>query len=189
MKMSVRTTLASLLLVVAVAGWAPAPVGAQSLEEFNQSRDEITFAAMGVLAGWSAVNLAVGTTLSFFAEDPVLRGFHQMNAGWNVVNAALAVPGLIGSSARLASPPELGTAESLQTQNTLEDVLLFNAGLDLAYMASGLYLIERSRRGEAGAQLEGFGYSLILQGGFLFVFDLVVYFMQRSNFSRVEPIL
>lgn len=190
MKKSAPRVVALSLIALSVGLWAPDTAHAQSLEEFNRSRDEITFAAMGVLAGWSAVNLVAGTTLSFLTEDPVLRGFHQMNAGWNVVNAALAVPGLISSSARLTSPPDLGVAASLQEQNNLEDVLLFNAGIDVGYMMTGLYLIERSRRGEPNAaQLEGFGYSLLLQGGFLFVFDLVVYFVQRANFSRIEPVL
>jgi hypothetical protein len=186
MKMSGR----GVVIVVLFACLGAVAVPAQSVEEYSRSRDQITLRAMGVLAGWSAINLLAGTTLSFVTDDPVLRGFHQMNAGWNLVNAGLAIPGLISSAGRLASPPESDLAASLQQQNSIEDVLLFNAGIDIAYMMSGLYLIERSRRGEPGAgQLEGFGYSLLLQGGFLFVFDLVVYFVQRSNFSRVEPLL
>lgn len=186
MKMSGRILALVMLLVCLGAISAPA----QSVEEFSRSRDQITLRAMGVLAGWSAVNLLAGTTLSFVTDDPVLRGFHQMNAGWNLVNAGLAIPGLITTAGRLANPAETGLAESLQQQNSIEDVLLFNAGIDIAYMVSGLYLIERSRRGEStAAQLEGFGYSLLLQGGFLFVFDLAVYFIQRANFSRIEPLL
>lgn len=136
---------------------------------------------MTVLASWSAVNLAAGTTLALTTEDPELAAFHQMNAGWNIVNAALAIPSLLGARARLADPPSPDLTESLLEQNTLEDILLFNAGLDVGYIAAGFYLTERARRNEANAEaLAGFGYSLMVQGGFLLVFDLVVYALQRQ---------
>jgi len=143
-------------------------------------RDEVTAAAMGVLGSWSAANLAAGTALWLTSDDPERATFWQMNAGWNVVNAALAVPSYIGARRRLASPPSLSLSESILQQNRLEDTLLFNAGIDVGYMAFGLYLVERSRRGGPDAeQLAGFGRSLIVQGGFLLAFDAVVYAIQR----------
>ncbi len=113
-----------------------------------------------------------------------------MNAGWNVVNAALAIPSLIGAHRRLAEPPELTLAESIQAQNQIEDLLLFNAGIDLAYITAGFYLIERARTTGADApELRGWGQALILQGGFLFAFDLITYFVQRGNWGRIEDSL
>jgi hypothetical protein len=140
---------------------------------------------MTVLAGWSAVNLVAGTVFGFTADDPTVAAFHQMNAGWNIVNAALAVPGLVGAQRDLARVPSGRTVSEIRTeQNRLEDILLFNAGIDVGYMMAGAYLIERSRRGGSdAAMLDGFGRSLLLQGGFLFVFDLTTYFVQR----RVAP--
>jgi hypothetical protein len=68
----------------------------------------------------------------------------------------------------------------------LEKTLLFNAGLDVGYIMTGLYLTELSRRaGEQQERLEGYGWSLVLQGGFLLGFDLILYLVQRQ--SR-EPI-
>ena len=153
----------------------------ESLEAYNIRRERVTRTAMTVLASWSAVNLTAGTVLSFTADDPERAAFHQMNAGWNVVNAALAVPSLIGSARRIEEAPSLDLTESLVAQNRIEDTLLFNAGIDVGYVAAGLYLAERARRGGAeAARLAGFGRSLIVQGGFLFAFDLVVYAVQRS---------
>ena len=153
----------------------------ESLEAYNIRRERVTRTAMTVLASWSAVNLTAGTVLSFTADDPERAAFHQMNAGWNVVNAALAVPSLIGSARRIEQAPSLDLTESLVAQNRIEDTLLFNAGIDVGYVAAGLYLAERARRGGAeAARLAGFGRSLIVQGGFLFAFDLVVYAVQRS---------
>ena len=169
-------------LVFALLALAGASLTAQeSLEAYNIRRERVTRTAMTVLASWSAVNLTAGTILSFTADDPERAAFHQMNAGWNVVNAALAVPSLIGSARRIEQAPSLDLTESLVAQNRIEDTLLFNAGIDVGYVAAGFYLTERARRGgPEAARLAGFGRSLIVQGGFLFAFDIAVYALQRS---------
>ncbi|MFP4112905.1 MAG: DUF6992 family protein [Spirochaetota bacterium] len=152
-----------------------------AVRAYTIRRERVTLFAMSVLAGWSVTNMAAGTALSFTSDDPQAVAFHQMNAGWNIVNAALAVPSLVGAQARLSSPPELSLGEALVEQNRLEDILLFNAGIDFAYIAAGFYLTELARRDDADtAQLTGFGHALMLQGGFLLVFDAVVYFLQRG---------
>ncbi|MFP4549856.1 MAG: DUF6992 family protein [Spirochaetales bacterium] len=187
-KRSLFVALAASLIFAPSSLWGAEDV--DLLAEFNESRDRITFAAMSVLGGWSVLNLGVGSGVGFTAEDPQTRAFYQMNAGWNVVNAALAVPSLIGARRRLADPPELTVAASIRAQNQIEDLLLFNAGIDLAYITAGFYMIERARRAEAdSAQLRGWGQALIVQGGFLFAFDLVTYFIQRGNWKRIEDSL
>ena len=176
----VRGTHRFLLAVLILALVATAAQADTASYEERVAR--ATRGSMMILAGWSATNLVIGTTLWLTTDDPVLAAFHQMNAGWNIVNAALAVPGLISSTRDLASIPSGRTqAEIRAQQNRLEDTLLFNAGIDVGYMMAGAYLMERARRGEADADmLDGFGRSLILQGGFLFAFDLAAYFVQRS---------
>lgn len=168
-----------MLALLVLAG---ASLSAQdTLEAYNMRRERVTGAAMTVLASWSAVNLVAGTIDSFAAADPQRAAFAGMNAGWNVVNAALAVPSLIGARGRMEQASTMGMTESLLAQNRIEDTLLFNAGIDVGYVAAGLYLTERARRGGPQAdRLAGFGRSLVVQGGFLFAFDLVVYALQRS---------
>jgi hypothetical protein len=64
----------------------------------------------------------------------------------------------------------------------MQNIFIFNAGLDVGYMAIGLYLMERSKNASKNQDLlKGYGSSLILQGGFLFAFDLVMYFVHKSN--------
>lgn len=169
-------------LVFALLALAGASLTAQeSLEAYNIRRERVTRTAMTVLASWSAVNLTAGTILSFTADDRERAAFHQMNAGWNVVNAALAVPSLIGSARRIEEASSLDLTGSLVAQNRIEDTLLFNAGIDVGYVAAGFYLTERARRGgPEAARLAGFGTSLIVQGGFLFAFDIAVYALQRA---------
>ena len=46
----------------------------------------------------------------------------------------------------------------------------------------GLYLTERAKRPDVNSdQLKGFGNSIMLQGAFLMVFDLVNYFIAADN--------
>jgi hypothetical protein len=179
MKVPARSLIVCSLLVLTISA-----VSAHDAEirEYTIRRDRVTATAMGVLGSWSIANMAVGTTRSLTADDPQRAAFHQMNAGWNIVNAALAIPGFIGARRNLSDPPALTLSESLTEQNRLEDTLLFNAGIDFAYIATGFYLVERSRRGEAdAARFTGFGRSLMLQGGFLLAFDLTVYLLQRRT--------
>jgi hypothetical protein len=177
-----RRVAAALLLICLIALPVARAHAEDSPEAYTIRRDRVTVGAMSVLASWSAVNLVAGTALWLSADDPEQAAFHQMNAGWNVVNAALAVPSLIGARSRLANAgvEPVTLSQALREQNRLEDTLLFNAGIDFGYMAAGLYLTERARRGGPDApNLAGFGRSLIVQGAFLAGFDIVVYVLQR----------
>ena len=146
-------------------------------------RDRILRNGMFVLGGWAATNIAAGSIGVAASDDPILRGFWEMNALWNSVNLGLAGGTLIATSRR--SDPTGETALSLPEyrleSHRLEKILLFNAGLDLGYMALGGWLWERGSRGYglegsgvSAERLQGWGQSLVLQGAFLLTFDLVM---------------
>ena len=132
--------------------------------------------AMLALGGWAVGNIGLGLALRGHTEGSTRR-FHEMNAIWNVVNLGIAGIGYF----------TLGGAETQvlaawKENLSFEKILLFNAGLDVGYMLGGLYLRERSRRPDADAdRLRGYGTSIILQGGFLFAFDLVNYFIAHGR--------
>jgi hypothetical protein len=66
-------------------------------------------------------------------------------------------------------------------QTDLDKVLLFNAGLDLAYIAGGFWLVERSKNADKRPErLKGYGQSVILQGAFLFAFDIAFYALHQK---------
>jgi hypothetical protein len=65
-------------------------------------------------------------------------------------------------------------------QQKTEKILLLNTGLNAAYIFGGLYLNERGKRTN-NVQSQGFGSSLLLQGGFLLVFDMVQYSLHRKQ--------
>ena len=155
---------------------------AQGLADFNKERLDINRIGMYVLGAWAAGNIVVGSTAAFFTRDTA-RYFHVMNAAWNVVNISIAAAGLIGISG--TDPGSLAFQETVTEQYNAEKAFLFNAGLDIGYIGFGLFLTALSREGKLTHLKRGFGWSLVLQGGFLFVFDLVMYFIQNSHGREV----
>jgi hypothetical protein len=62
--------------------------------------------------------------------------------------------------------------------------------LDVGYMAAGAYLIERSKSSlKNPEQMKGFGQAIIVNGAFLFAFDLVNYFIQSGHNEKIKLLL
>lgn len=142
-------------------------------QRLHQERVNTGIVAMEILLAWSAANIiAGGAGLAIDDERRPRRYFHQMNAAWNVVNAGIATAGLLGLRGELGAEPS--ALEAFKDAASFEKILLLNAGLDVAYIAAGSYLNERGRRTDSD-RLRGYGRSLWLQGGFLLIFDLLVY--------------
>jgi hypothetical protein len=144
----------------------PPPAVVQDVAAAQLQVDRV---AMGTLGSWAAVNLVAGTAGAFALDDPRARAFAQGSAAWNVVNAGLAVGGLRAAQRRAELAPSWPTL-ALEGERS-RGVFLLNAGLDVGYMAAGLWLRERGLRTES-PQLQGYGDALLVQGGFLFAFDL-----------------
>ena len=72
-----------------------------------------------------------------------------------------------------------------------------NAGLDVAYITGGFLMKEMAKSRESKRNiLDGYGRSLILQGGFLLVFDAVLFTaLQLKNkdltkiLETVQPVM
>ncbi len=169
-----------LLLVAALL--APPVLGHLDTERLDHER-----AGLWTLAGWGAANAMAGA-IGHFAQvdEPEWRAFHQMNAMWGVVNAAIAVPSLVDRSGREGRTPDL--RRSLEEAHAFERALLLNAGLDVAYLAAGGWLWERGDR-EADPRQLGFGRSIVLQGAWLLVFDVVMFSVERGHTARLYPLL
>ena len=160
----------------------------QTLTDFNQTRLDRQRNAMLVLGTWAVGNIAAGAILQGqrTGED---QYFHRMNAYWNGINLVLAGSGLY--TALTTDPSGLDFAETLRQQGRLEKILLFNAGLDVGYVLGGAYLMERAKRPdqEHPERLRGFGKSIILQGAFLFAFDLGAYFYVHQEFDLLPGVI
>lgn len=157
----------------------PAQTPDLQLEAFNQAHLDHQRRAMYALGGWAAVNIAGGLYLRGRTSGETRR-FHEMNALWNTVNLAIAGVGYYG--VMTSDPGSWDVAESLRQQQNFQKILLLNAGIDVGYVLGGLYLTERAKRPDADAdQLRGYGKAVMLQGGFLFAFDLVNYWISSRR--------
>lgn len=157
------------------------------VHDFNTERLSRTRTSMWVLGTWGAANMAVGA-IGLRRSQGENRAFRQMNLAWGAVNLGLAAAGWW--SAAHSDPGSFDLEESIRQHHRLQKIFLFNAGLDLAYITGGFWLRERaktsSRRPE---RLRGYGRSIILQGAFLFVFDLGAALYQQGLEKQVPPLL
>ncbi|MEM6641362.1 MAG: hypothetical protein AAF616_00170 [Bacteroidota bacterium] len=158
---------------------------ASELEAFNSERLQINKRGMLVLGGWALANIIASTILASRTSG-VNKHFHQMNGYWNSIN--LIIGGFGYYSAITGGPGSLALSGSLDEQHSIEKILLFNTGLDLAYVTAGLYLNERGMR-RTNDRLMGFGRSLMLQGGFLFAFDLTLYLIHSKHGAALSGIV
>jgi hypothetical protein len=157
----------------------------EQLENFNRDRLRINDQGMVVLGSWAVANISWGTIAASQTSGRV-RAFHQMNAGWNLVNLAIAGAGYFSTK---KAATRLNLAQTFSEQKKMEKVLIFNAVLDLAYVTAGIWMMEYAKRPDVDSDnLTGFGQSLILQGGFLFAFDVIMVHMHARNWSRFQPI-
>ncbi len=160
---------------------------AQSLVEVNKVRNRTVKNGMLVLGSWSLANIAYAPFAAANSSGEN-KYFHEMNGYWNLINLGLSGVGYIAASKY--DPSKFGLAESLSEHNKLEKTLLFNAGLDLAYIAGGFYLKERALNvNERSEMFSGFGNSIILQGAFLFVFDLSFYAVLKRHDNAYNKLI
>lgn len=169
-----------ILLQFLFCGLLFAQTSEPDLKTINQNRISLNSKGMLVLGGWAVSNMIVGG-IGMTRTGGTTKYFHQMNAAWNTINLAIAGFGYYGLRNQSL---DISLSETISEFHNFEKILLFNAGLDVGYMALGAFLWERGLRKESD-RLTGYGQSLILQGGFLFAFDTILYFLNRSESSQL----
>ncbi len=138
------------------------------MEVFYDSFLDINRKAMLILSAWAVLNFLT-SSFWLFRSKGMNKYFHQMNIGWNLVNVAIVIFSLYG----IEPNPTITSQFLVEEQSFIERFLFLNIGLDCAYMALGWGMIQRSLHLQKNPlRLRGFGKSLLIQGGFLFLFDL-----------------
>lgn len=157
------------------------------LRDFSEQRIRHQKTLGLVLGGYAVANLAVGAIAAGQTSGET-QAFHKMNVYWNLFNLGIAGVGLLGSRKRSADSETL--ADAVRQHENMKQILLINAGLDVAYVVGGAYLRERAEsHPDKADQLRGYGKSIVVQGGFLLAFDLVNYFMFKNRGDKQERFL
>ena len=156
------------------------------IQAFNFNRIETNKKAMLILGSWALVNIGVSGIRARNTEG-VSKGFHQMNVGWNAFNLSLAAFGYYGAFKENAA--SIDGFNTINEHYKLQKIFLINTGLDVAYAVGGAWLIERSKTSEKRDQLKGFGQAVIVNGAFLFVFDIANFLIHNAHNDKIKMLL
>ena len=171
-----------ILLLLSLSLWIVQAEAQTDVETFFSKSQETTNTGMMVLGSWAILNIATGA-YGMTTQAGSTKYFHQMNLFWNTVNLGIAGYSLI--SGYLTDTSLLSHEQMMEKHMFTEKLLLVNAGLDVLYMATGGFLINKSKSSIKRPELlKGYGQSLILQGGFLLVFDTFLYLILHGQSSR-----
>ncbi len=152
--------------------------GQGDYQPFYNGSLKINNTGMYILGSWALANIAAGA-YGWAAGAGDMKYFGQMNLFWNVINLSIAGFALYGNyttDISMMSGQEM-MARHLKTEN----ILLINSALDVGYIGAG-FLMRHLSAGSVkrGDLLKGYGNSVIMQGAFLLVFDLVMYGIMRD---------
>lgn len=170
------TFLTTLLVIAAFSLVFSQEIGAG---DFYTTSTKINTTGMYVLGGWAVANIA-GGAIGWANSTGSAKYFHQMNLFWNTVNLGIAGFALYNN---LTDDISLMSSDEMLLKHTkTENLYLINAGLDVVYIGTG-FLLKHLSVGNLNKQdlLKGYGNSIILQGGFLMIFDLIMWGIQRNH--------
>ena len=185
--MRIRTLLFTSAALLLAANGARGKSFGKSLTSFSERQQRTTKKGMLTLGSWAMGNFVVsGILLNRPEEDRYYR--HQMNIMWNVVNVVLAGVGYYQAARKVID--SLSFIQVVNYHHSLRRKLLFNAGLDVAYVVGGGYLLKKAENEpKQPKRWQGYGQSLILQGAFLFTFDTVFYYVVRSYAKPLDSMM
>ncbi len=157
-----------------------------TVEAFNQNRVTITKKSMVVLGSWATANI-ITSALSLNTNSRDAHYFHQMNIMWNGVNLALSGLGYLGAVKSKKTAADLSS--TIKNQHKTEKLFLFNAGIDVGYIAAGAYLKQKSKINSNAPKLNGYGNAVILQGSFLLLFDAINYAIHAKQGRQLHKFI
>ena len=156
---------------------------------FNDSvafaRSKLKLYGMEGLGGFAVANIASGLVLANNTHGAV-KYFWQMNAYWNFFNLGIAGLGYLGTRKDLLKKYSFG--ENYTEQQKIEKLYVFNAGLDVAYIATGILLRQKGKiepDADMRDKLTGYGNSIAVQGGVLLLMDAAMVMLHHKNTVRM----
>ena len=168
----------SVLLVYVLLSQSAIAQVADYQRDYNKINEQL----MLTLGSYAVGNFAVSGAGYFAAEDEYTKRFHEMNVMWNTVNFGLALPGYFKAKKNAG---DWDATEMERQQRKTQSIFLINSAVDIGYIATGMYLRgEAENRPDEADMFRGYGDSMVLQGSFLFAFDLVAYAIHKRHYNR-----
>lgn len=131
------------------------------------------------LSLWSLLSVFWGGLLAvLFPSGSFWASFGGMNAVWGLINLIIASFGYYGVMKKI----RMGLADEELERQRLRRLLKVNTWLDVGYLAVGLALAWWGK----SPLLQGFGWGIMVQGGFLLLFDGWHY--QQGGSKNAKPV-
>lgn len=119
---------------------------------------------------WSVISIFGGLLLQI-PRSRFTSGMGIQFSAWGLIDAIIAVFGDQAAKQRAASLPDPLAKDIVDREShKLYKILLVNTGLDIGYMLGGSAL--SLTKGKSDPGWRGHGIGIIIQGAFLFFFDL-----------------
>ncbi len=122
------------------------------------------------LLSWASTSISTGISL-LLRGNPFQQGMGTQFVGWGVINMLIALIGGRSSRQRAAAPDAQEPETIAKETRNLRRLLWINTGLDVFYMLGGWQLART--KGKTDPRWLGQGWGIIVQGAFLFFFDLI----------------
>jgi len=164
----------------------PNPVKKDISKEFLRRMKILKTAQSMNLAFWAGLNILTGSIFIFQTEAHLFY-FFAMNISWNVVNTFVAVF-LYAHHNHVFDQP-ISLINQMDYQKHIEKAIVFNLGLDMAFIATGfaMYYYGNIPQVAHHELWLGFGASVVIQGAFLLIQDMVFYRLHRNNQNMIHP--
>lgn len=154
------------------------------MRNYKEEQDQFDLYAfqrrtLPVLLGWAAGSMVAGL-FWFRSSRSWLRGLGSQFFGWGLIDGLIALFGLRSATANAAKydQGEISSSEMQTQTERFERILWVNTGLDIGYLLFGGWIINRASGND---HRRGLGWGIILQGGFLFIWDLLLLIFLKSN--------
>lgn len=142
---------------------------------------------MTILGSWAVANVVGGVTGLAVSTDKEAKAFWGMNAIWGAVNTGFAVMGYWGANRE--KKMQYSCDQLVEKHEFYKNLFLLNAGLDVAYIGTGLVLNSYANDFNNPAMIHGFGKSIAMQGIALILFDGTMYTLHKKQDKKWYKLL
>lgn len=140
---------------------------------------------LAVLAWWCFLHLIIGIPMLLWSAG-WLWYFATMNISWALINLWIVFKLYDHIYHRRFRKGNV--YRRFQIQQHVEKMLALNIGLDISYCLAGLYMSTWMGEGPSGMWV-GFGYAVLLQGGYLLIHDISFFILHHRNYRKCRPFL
>lgn len=111
-----------------------------------------------------------------------LYNFSLMSAAWALINSIIFVIAYYQSNKYIEQSSEVASfATDFTKISSIQNILAFNAGLDILYCVVGYFIIDKMQT----IQLDAFGAAIILQGMLLLATDIILLIVNRRMMQKI----